>query len=201
MIRVLVAEDMRVVREALVALLNAEEEILVVAQAERGDTVLALAQQTQPDVALLDLGLPGEGGLSVSVKLRRFRPQCKILVLTALDGAGLVREALAVGVHGFLRKSASLSELVDGIKSVHTGQRVISSDLMATATAVGDNPLTRRERSVLRLAAQGMSADQIAAQLCLVEGTVRNHLTRIIAKLDAHNWVDAVHVAERVGWL
>jgi two-component system response regulator DesR len=200
-IRVLVAEDMRVVREALVATLDSDEDIDVVAQAERGDEVVPLAKLAEPDVAVLDLGLPGETGLQVSAALRRELPACRVLVLTALEGPGTVREALSVGVRGFLRKGASLAELVDGIKNVHAGQRVISSDLMAAAIEVGDNPLTPRERSVLRLAARGLSADQIALRLNLAEGTVRNNLTRVIAKLQAQNWVDAVRVAERVGWL
>ncbi|GAA1033619.1 MULTISPECIES: response regulator transcription factor [Amycolatopsis] len=201
MIRVLVAEDMRVVREALVVMLSREPELEVAGQAERGDEVLALAERIRPDVAVLDLGLPDEDGLEVSAKLRHTLPGCRVLVLTAHEGPGKVREALAIGIRGFLRKGASAAELVDSIRKVHAGQRVISPDLVAAAMEVGDNPLTPRERSVLQLAAHGLSASQISGRLHLAEGTVRNNLTRIIAKLQAQNWVDAVRVAERIGWI
>lgn len=200
-IRVLLVEDQRILRDALVSLLKLESDIEVAGTAEHGEEVLPLIDRLGPDIVLLDIGLPGVDGLSLAREIRKTFPELRILMLTSLDKPGLVREALSAGVHGFLPKGISSAELVDGIRKVSGGNRIVAPALLSAAIAVGENPLTPRERSILQLAADGTPPPEIAENLFLAEGTVRNHITRVIGKLSARNATDAIRIAREAGWI
>ena len=201
MIRVLLAEDQAMVREALAALLRLEGDIEIIAQAARGDEVLPAALKTQPDVALLDIEMPGGGGLSAAQALHERLPSCRIVILTTFGRSGYLRQAMESGAVGFLLKDAPAAELVVAIRRVMAGERVVDPDLALTALSDGDNPLTRREREVLRASLDGASIADIATRLYLSEGTVRNHLSTAIQKLGAHNRMEAARLGEAKGWL
>ncbi|XVQ07054.1 response regulator transcription factor [Spirillospora sp. CA-255316] len=200
-VRVLLAEDVAMVRGALAALIELEHDLTVVAEVERGDAILEAARGTQPDVAIIDIDLPVVDGLTAAELLREHLPSCKTMILTSLGRPGLVRRALALSVSGFLLKDTPSDRLAQAIREVASGRRVIDPQVALTAWDVGDNPLSPRETEVLRLVAQGAEAAEIAAQLQLSIGTVRNYLTRIVMKLNARNRVDAVRVAREAGWL
>ncbi|WP_432564897.1 response regulator transcription factor [Kineococcus sp. SYSU DK003] len=201
MIRVLVAEDMHIVRSALVALLQTEDDLEVVASVERGDQVLAALSTTPVDVAVLDLEMPGGDGITVATHLRREAPGTKVIILTALGRPAAVRSALAAGVDGFVLKNAPVDELVDGIRQVAAGGRVLHPELAAAAVQRGDSPLTAREADVLVLVADGCTVRETAHRLVLSEGTVRNYLTAIVDKLNARGRTDAVKIAQTNGWI
>ena len=201
MIRVLLAEDQAMVRQALAALLRLEEDIEIVAQAARGDEVLSAALETQPDVALLDIEMPGGSGLTAAQALHERLPSCRIVILTTFGRSGYLRQAMESGAVGFLLKDAPAAELVNAIRRVMAGERVVDPDLALTALSEGDNPLTRREREVLAASLDGASIADIAARLYLSEGTVRNHLSIAIQKLGSRNRTEAARLAEQKGWL
>jgi two-component system, NarL family, response regulator DesR len=201
MIRVLLAEDQGMVRGALAALLRLEGDIEVVAEIARGDAVVPAALQTQPDIALLDIEMPGEDGLSAAKALHEQLPSCRIVVLTTFGRSGYLRRAMENGAVGFLLKEAPASELAVAIRRVMDGDRVVDPELALAALAEGNNPLTSREREVLVVARSEASLADIAAQLSLSEGTVRNHLSVAIQKLGARNRMEAAHLAEQKGWL
>jgi two-component system, NarL family, response regulator DesR len=200
-IRILLAEDQHVVRGALVALLELEADLTVVAQTGRGDEVLPAALAHRPDVAVLDVDMPGLDGLAAAAQLHESLPECRTLILTGYGKPGHLRRALAAQVAGFLLKTAPPDQLVAAIRTVAAGQRVLDPELALTAWDLADNPLTPREIEVLRLTGGGAEAPEIAAQLFLTAGTVRNHLTAIVAKLSARNRTDAVRIAQEAGWL
>jgi two-component system response regulator DesR len=200
-IRILLAEDQHVVRGALVALLELEADLTVVAQTGRGDEVLPAALAHRPDVAVLDVDMPGLDGLAAAAQLYERLPECPTLILTGYGKPGHLRRALAAQVAGFLLKTAPPDQLVAAIRTVAAGQRVLDPELALTAWDLADNPLTPREIEVLRLTGGGAEAPEIAAQLFLTAGTVRNHLTAIVAKLSARNRTDAVRIAQEAGWL
>jgi two-component system, NarL family, response regulator DesR len=201
MIRVLVAEDMHMIRGALVALLTREADMEVVAELDRGDRILEAALATQPDVALLDIDLPGLDGLSAAEMLHDQLPACQILVLTGLSQPGHLLRALKVHVRGFIVKDAPAAALANGVRSVAAGQRVIDPELLAGAIETGESPLTRREADVLTAAATGISTDQIAELLHLSSFTVRNYLSNAIAKIGGRNRIDAIRIARDAGWI
>jgi two-component system, NarL family, response regulator DesR len=201
MIRVIIAEDMHMVRGALVALLNVEPDIEVVAEMSSGDEILPAAHKWRPDVALLDIDLPGKDGLTAAAEIRSALPEVRTLILTGLGRPGTLRRALSAHVSGFMLKDAPASELADAIRSVAAGRRVVDSQLALAAWDSTDCPLTTRESEVLRLAAHGADASEIAAKLYLSVGTVRNYLTTIAGKLNARNRVDAIRIATEAGWL
>ena len=201
MIRVLLAEDQAMVRGALSALLSLEGDIEVVAQSARGDEVLPAALATQPDVALLDIEMPGGDGLRAAQALRERLPSCRVVILTTFGRSGYLRRALEGGAVGFLLKDAPASELAVAIRRVMTGERVVDPDLALVALAEGGNPLTSREREVLSAARTGASVAELAAQLYLSEGTIRNHLSAAIQKLGTGNRMEAARLAEQRGWL
>lgn len=201
MIRVLVAEDQGMVRGALVALLGLEDDIEVVAQVERGDEVLPAALEHLPDVALLDIEMPGGDGLQAAHALRLHLPTCRVVILTTFGRSGYLRQAMVSGAVGFLLKDAPASVLAGSIRRVVKGERVVDPDLALTALSEGENPLTPREREVLVLSLEGSSIAELAARLYLSEGTVRNHLSSAIHKMDAHNRIEAARLAEAKGWL
>jgi two-component system response regulator DesR len=201
MIRVLLAEDQTMVREALASLLSLEEDIEVIAEVARGDEVLSAALATHPDVALLDIEMPGGDGLQAAQELRDHLPSCKVVILTTFGRSGYLRRAIESGAAGFLLKDAPAAELAVAIRLAMQGSRIIDPALALTALTEGHNPLTRREREVLAVALSGASIADIARQLFLSEGTVRNHLSLAIQKLGVRNRMEAARRAEQMGWL
>jgi two-component system, NarL family, response regulator DesR len=200
-IKVLIAEDQELVRGAMAALLSLEPDIEVVAEVGRGDEVVETAVASRPDVALLDIEMPGEDGMAAAGKLRRALPGCRILMVTTFGRPGYLRRAMASGASGFMLKDAPAKELAIAIRRTAAGERVLDPQLAAQALSDGDSPLSQRESEVLISAAGGASIADVARRLFLSEGTVRNHLSSAIQKLDAHNRMEAVRVAEEKGWL
>ncbi|CAM5269031.1 DNA-binding response regulator [Streptomyces spiroverticillatus] len=200
-IRVLLAEDQSMVREALAALLGLEPDIEVVTQVARGDEVLAAARATPVDVALLDIEMPGMTGIEAAGQLTAELPGVKVVVLTTFGRPGYLRTAMEAGAVAFLVKDAPAAQLAEAIRKVLAGERVIDPTLAAAALAGGANPLTDREREVLRVAADGSTNAEIAAALHLSQGTVRNYLSTAIQKLATRNRAEAVGVAREKGWL
>ena len=200
-IRVLIAEDQTMVRGALSALLSLEEDIEIVAEVSRGDEVIPAALEALPDVALLDIEMPGGDGLSATAALKESLPSCRALILTVFGRAGYLKRAMEGGAVGFLLKDAPVSELASAIRRVMAGERVVDPGLAAAALSEGENPLTEREREVLVASANGATIEDIAGKLYLSEGTVRNYLSTAIKKLGARNRVEAARLAEEKGWL
>jgi two-component system, NarL family, response regulator DesR len=200
-IRILLAEDQAIVRGALTALLNLEEDLEVVTEVSQGDHVLQAAKKTKPDVALLDIEMPGTDGLSAAEALHKNLPACRIVILTTFGRSGYLRRAMESGAVGFLLKDAPADQLAIAIRRVMAGERVVDPELALSALSDGDNPLTGRERDVLKASSEGASIANIAAQLYLSEGTVRNHISTAIQKLNAHNRMEAAHLARERGWL
>jgi two-component system response regulator DesR len=200
-IRVLLAEDQAMIREALAALLSFEDDIEVVAQVGRGDEVAAAATESKPDVALLDIEMPGLDGLSAAAELRRNCPDIKIIILTTFGRPGYLRRAMESGASGFIVKDSPADKLARTIRDVLAGQRVIDPDLAAAALAEGASPLTPRERDVLAASRDGATIAQIAGRLYLSEGTVRNYLSSCIQKTGARNRTEAQRIAQQRGWL
>ena len=189
------------IRGALAALLAIESDIEVVAQVDRGDRVVETALKTSPDVALLDIEMPGEDGIAAAARLRSAVPSCRVLILTVFGRPGYLRKAVDAGVSGFLLKDAPPDELASAIRRTAKGERVIDSQLAVAALSEGSSPLTPRERDVLAMSTRGASVEDIARTLHLTNGTVRNHLSIAIQKLNAHNRVEAARIAEEKGWL
>jgi len=200
-IRVLLAEDQAMIRGALAALLASEDDIEVVAQVERGDRVLAEALRTTPDVALLDIEMPGKDGIAAAAELREQLPSCRVLILTVFGRPGYLRKAVDAGVMGFLLKDAPPDQLAAAIRRTARGERVVDPQLALAALSEGSSPLTPRERDVLAMSVRGASVEEVARSLHLTNGTVRNHLSIAIQKLNAHNRVEAARIAEEKGWL
>jgi two-component system response regulator DesR len=201
MIRVLLAEDQAMVRGALAALLTLEGDIEIVAEVGRGDEVVVVARATQPEVALLDIEMPGLDGLSAAAALHAQLPLCRVLILTTFGRPGYLRQAMQSGVVGFLLKDAPAAQLATAIRRAVAGERVVDPSLAMAALSEGNNPLTERERKVLVAATSGASIAEIATSLFLSEGTVRNYLSVAIQKLGAKNRIEAAHIAEQKGWL
>ncbi|WP_017579212.1 response regulator transcription factor [Nocardiopsis valliformis] len=201
MIRVLIAEDMRLLRMALTSLLELEEGIEVVASLERGDAILPEALEVKPDVALLDIDLPGTDGISAAGQLREQLPSCRVIILTNLGLPTHLRRALNARISGFLLKDIPPGRLATSIRAVMEGERVIDPQIALSALESRESPLTDRETQVLRLVAEGVDVPQVARQLFLTPGTVRNYLTTAVNKLRARNRIDAVRIAEEEGWL
>lgn len=201
MIRVLVAEDMHLIRGALVALIGLEADMEVVAELEQGDEIEATALLLRPDVAVLDIDLPGLDGLAAAQQLQTSLPECQTLILTGLSQPSHLLRALQGKIRGFLPKDAPAAQLADAIRRIAAGERVLDPVLVAAALETGDSPLTARETDVLRAAADGLSTEDIASTLYLSPATVRNYLSNAIAKLEARNRIDAIGIAQRAGWL
>ncbi|MDX3229750.1 response regulator transcription factor [Streptomyces sp. ME19-01-6] len=201
MVRVLIAEDMHMLRKALVALLEFEPDIEVVAEFSSGAEILPRAKELRPDVAVLDIDLPGMDGLTAAAELHTAVPECRTIMLTSLGRPGNLRRALAAHVSGFLLKDSTPDKLCDAIRAVAKGERVIDPQLVLAALDDKPQPLTPRELEVLLLASQGEGSAQIAARLYLSVGTVRNYLTSVVTKLNARNRVDAIRIAREAGWL
>jgi two-component system, NarL family, response regulator DesR len=200
-IRVLVAEDMRILADTLAAVLNLEDDMSVVAQVADGDAIVAAAVASRPDVAVVDIGLPGCDGLTAAAHLRRQCPGCQVLILTVLGKPGNLRTALAAGVAGFLPKETPAAQLAEAIRQVAAGQQVIDPGLAVATLRTPGNPLSPREAEVLGWYAGGAGPAEIAAEMVLSYGTVRNYLLSAVTKLGARNRVDAVRIATEAGWL
>ena len=200
-IRVLLAEDQAMIREALAALLSFEDDIEVVAQVGRGDEVASAAVAASPDVALLDIEMPGMDGLAAAAALKRTSPDTRIIILTTFGRPGYLRRAMESGVSAFIVKDSPADKLAQTIRQVRDGQKVIDPDLAAAALSEGASPLTPRERDVLAASRDGAAITEIAAALYLSEGTVRNYLSACIQKTGARNRTEALRLAEERGWL
>ncbi|MEW2584111.1 response regulator transcription factor [Streptomyces virginiae] len=200
-IRILLAEDQSMVREALAALLGLEPDIEVLAQVARGDEVVAAARAHDVNVALLDIEMPGMTGIEAAAALRTELPDLRIVVLTTFGRPGYLRGAMEAGASAFLVKDAPAAQLAEAVRKVLRGERVIDPTLAAAALAEGANPLTDREREVLREAETGATNSELAARLHLSQGTVRNYLSTAIQKLAARNRAEAVRTARDKGWL
>ncbi|MFU8872959.1 response regulator [Micromonospora sp. SL4-19] len=200
-IKLLLADDQALVRGALAALLSLEPDLAVVAEVGRGDEVVPEARRTRPDVALLDVEMPGLDGIAAAAALRVAVPGCRVLVVTTFGRPGYLRRAMEAGAGGFVVKDTPARQLADAVRRVHAGLRVVDPSLAAETLATGASPLTERETEVLRTARSGGTVADLAATLHLSEGTVRNHLSSAIGKTGARNRADAVRVAEENGWL
>ena len=200
-IRLLLADDQALVRGALATLLDLEPDMSVVAEVGRGDEVVAAARESKPDVALLDVEMPGADGIEATRELRAELPDVKVVIVTTFGRPGFLRRALVAGANGFVVKDTPARQLADAVRRVHSGLRVVDPNLAADSLAVGESPLTARETEVLRAARDGGSVSDIAASVFLSEGTVRNHLSAAIGKTGARNRADAVRIAEENGWL
>ncbi|MGI5237387.1 response regulator transcription factor [Dactylosporangium sp. CA-139066] len=200
-IRVLLAEDQGMMRGALALLLDLEPDLEVVAQVSTGDAVVPTALEVRPDIALLDIEMPGGDGISATAELRRRLPGCRVLILTTFGRPGYLRRAMEAGASGFLVKDGPVESLAAAVRRVLAGERVVDPALAAAALAAGPDPLTDRERDVLREAADGSTVADIAARLHLSESTVRNYLSAAITKTGTRNRIEAVGVAHAKGWL
>jgi two-component system response regulator DesR len=201
-IRVLLADDEHLIRGAVAALLSYEEDLLVVAQAASGAEALAMARAHRPDVAVLDLQMPGGvDGVAVADALRTSLPGCRTMIVTSHGRPGHLKRALAAGARGFVPKTVSAQRLAEIIRSVHAGGRYVDPELAADAISAGDSPLTPREAEVLELAADGAPISDVARRAALSPGTVRNYLSSATAKLAADNRHTAVRIARERGWL
>lgn len=201
MIRILLAEDQGMLRGALARLLDLEPDLRVVAQVGRGDQVVAAAIDTGPDIALVDIQMPGLDGIATTTALRLAVPACRVLILTTFGQPGYLRRAMQAGAAGFLVKDGPVEDLAAAIRRVLTGEHVIDSALAAAALSAAPNPLSPRERDVLAAAVDGATVADIAATLHLGEGTVRNYLSAAIGKTGARNRAEAAHTAATYGWL
>ncbi|MFC4535336.1 response regulator transcription factor [Sphaerisporangium dianthi] len=201
MIRVLLAEDHGVVRGALTALLNLTGDIEVVAEIDRGDKVVPHALVTAPDVAVIDIEMPGIDGIEATVRLKRAMPACRVLILTALAHSGLLKRAMEAGASGFLLKDAPTERLAESIRRIDQGERVIDASMALAAMSATATPLTDREAAVLGLVGSGATTGEIAAELHLSAATVRNYISSVITKTGARNRTDAVRIAVESGWM
>ncbi|MEV7613294.1 response regulator transcription factor [Streptomyces sp. NPDC089799] len=200
-VRVLLADDEHLIRGAVAALLALEDDLLVVAEAASGPEALAMARAHRPDVAVLDMQMPGADGVSVATLLRAELPDCKTMIVTSHGRPGHLKRALSAGVRAFAPKTVSAQKLAEIIRAVHGGGRYVDPELAADAISAGDSPLTAREAEVLELAADGAPIAEIAERAALSQGTVRNYLSAAAAKLGAENRHTAVRLARERGWV
>ncbi|RRS10023.1 DNA-binding response regulator [Pseudoalteromonas sp. J010] len=200
MIRVFIVEDQALIRGAIVALLSLDQDIEVIGDAENGQFAKEKLKSLSPDVVLTDIEMPHITGLELAQHLQQTQPNCKVVIMTTFSKAGYIRRAITLGVNGFVLKEAPSEYLLSTLKKVMNGQKVIDPELALYALEDAD-PLTDKERKALRLAGEGLKTTEIAAQLFLSDGTVRNYLSDAIAKLHATNRIDAARIAKQKGWL
>ncbi|HET8604658.1 MAG TPA: response regulator transcription factor [Marmoricola sp.] len=201
MIRLLLADDQALVRGALAALLSLEPDLEVVAEVGSGDEVLDAAERNRPDVALLDVEMPGMDGISATAAVRQAFPEVRVLIVTTFGRPGFLRRAMQAGASGFVVKDTPAAKLADAVRRVHAGLRVVDPALATDSLLTGESPLTARETEVLQAARDGSSVAMIAKRLFLSDGTVRNHLSSAIGKTGAGNRAEAVLIADHNGWL
>jgi two-component system response regulator DesR len=200
-IRLLLADDQALVRGALAALLNMESDLEVVAEVASGDAVVDAVREHRPDVALLDVEMPGLDGISATAAVRAAFPDTRVLIVTTFGRPGFLRRAMQSGAAGFVVKDTPAAQLADAVRRVHAGLRVVDPALATDSLVSGESPLTARETEVLQAARDGSSVATIAKRLYLSEGTVRNHLSSAIGKTQAGNRAEAVLIADNNGWL
>ena len=200
-IKVLLAEDMELLRTALVSMLSDEEDMEVIADLKCDHQVVSVAQRLRPDVAVVSADVAETGGLSTVHELRRRLPECQIVALTVTKPAGLLKRLLATNIPGLIDKNAPAARLLAAIRGVARGRTMIDSNLVVAALRAGSNPFTPRELHVLRLAAGGASGPEIARELSLSQGTVRNYLSNAMNKTGARTRIDAIRIATEAGWL
>ncbi|MFE8701806.1 response regulator [Cytobacillus sp. FJAT-54145] len=200
MIRIIIAEDQRMLRGALGSLLDLEDDIEVIAQVENGDEALKAILTLQPDVCLMDIEMPVKSGLEVAEMLKTGGSSCKIIILTTFARPGYFERAVKAGVHGYMLKDGSSDDLAETIRNVMRGKREFAPELIF-GSFKEDNPLTEREQEVLRLVAEGKTAKEISSQLYLSSGTVRNYMSEIISKLQVKNRIEAIATAQEKGWI
>ncbi|WP_036316430.1 response regulator transcription factor [Microbacterium sp. B24] len=200
-IRIVLADDQAMLRGALAALLDLERDMRVVGVAGDGDEALRIVKAERPDVCLMDIQMPGRDGIEATLGIRAASPRTRVLIVTTFARPGYLRAALDAGAAGFVVKDASVEHLADAVRRVHAGLRVVDPQLAEASLFDGANPLSERERQILRLAADGRDAPAIAAEVYLSAGTVRNNLSAAIGKLGASNRAQAVRIAQDKGWL
>jgi two-component system response regulator DesR len=200
-IRILLVEDQTMMRDALASLLDLEPDIEVVGAVGTGDDGLAAAERLRPDVALVDIELPGRDGLALAEALAKTLPSCRVVIVTTFGRPGYLRRAMAANVAGFVLKETPAAELASVVRRVRAGEQIVDPALAITALREGDDPLTPRERDVLRAAREHPTIAEMARHLYLSEGTVRNYLSSVIHKLGARNRTEAIATAELKGWL
>ncbi|CAM3072024.1 MULTISPECIES: response regulator transcription factor [Dermacoccus] len=200
-IRLLIADDQAMVRGALAALLDLENDLEVVGQVGRGDEVVDACRENRPEVVLMDVEMPGMDGIAASAALRRAMPEVRVLVVTTFGRPGFLRRAMQAGVQGFVVKDTPATQLADAVRRVNEGLRVVDPQLAADSLAFGESPLTAREAEVLKAASDGGTVADIARSVHLSEGTVRNHLSSIIGKTGGRTRADALRIADENGWL
>ncbi len=201
MIRVVLADDETLIRDAVAQLLGLEDDLEVVAVAGDGREAIAVIAEHRPDVAVLDLQMPGADGIEVAETVRRTLPGCQVVFVTSHGRPGYLKKALAAGVKGFLPKTVSATVLAGAVRQVAGGGRYVDPELAADAISAGDSPLTAREADVLELAAEGAPVEEIARRASLAVGTVRNYLSSAVAKLGVSNRHEAVRLARAQGWI
>ncbi|MFB7251545.1 response regulator [Microbacterium sp. NPDC056234] len=200
-IRLVIADDQALVRGALAALLELEGDLVVVGAAADGEEAVRLVRELTPDVCLMDIQMPGTDGIDATGRIRQASPATRVLIVTTFARPGYLRQALDAGASGFVVKDTPAEQLADAVRRVHAGQRVLDPVLAEESLFTGANPLSDRERQVLRLAADGRSAAAIASEVFLSAGTVRNHLSSAIGKTGASNRAQAVRIAQDRGWI
>lgn len=200
MIKVIIAEDQGMLRGALGTLLSLEDNIEVIGEADNGLSAYQLIEEKKPDVCLLDIEMPELTGLDVAEKIKEHQLSTKVMILTTFGRPGYFQRAMASGVYGFLLKDGPINELVEAIHKVNQGKRVINSELSYSVWGQ-ENPLTDREQEIIRLASQGKTASEIASELFLSHGTVRNYMSEILQKLEVKNKIEAISKAEKEGWI
>lgn len=200
MIRIVIAEDQRMLRGALGTLLDFEDDLDVVGQAKDGKEAMLLVERLQPDICLMDIEMPLKSGLDVAEELKQSSSLCKVMILTTFARPGYFERAIKAGVHGYLLKDGSIDELADSIRKVMQGKREYDQELILNVYQA-DNPLTEREQEILRLSAEGKTAKEISKQLYLSAGTVRNYMSEVLQKLEAKNKIEAIARAQEKGWI
>ncbi|MEK3889553.1 response regulator transcription factor [Bacillus sp. FSL K6-3431] len=200
MIRIVIAEDQRILRGALGALLDFEEDLEVVGQAGNGEETLTLVKGFQPDICLMDIEMPLKSGLDVAAELKRSGSKCRVIMLTTFARPGYFERAVKAGVHGYLLKDGAIEDLAESIRRVMQGKREFAHELIMNSYNE-DNPLTKREMDILKLAAEGKTSKEISGELFLSAGTVRNYMSEILQKLNAKNKIEAISIAEEKGWI
>lgn len=200
MIKIVIAEDQGMLRGALGSLLDFEDDIEVIAQAKNGEEAFQFIQALEPDVCLMDIEMPIKSGLEVAEELKKLGSECKIIILTTFARPGYFERAVKTDVHGYMLKDGSSDELAESIRNVMKGKREFAPELIF-GSLKEENPLTEREREVLRMVADGKTAKEISASLFLSAGTVRNYMSEIISKLQVKNRIEAISMAEEKGWI
>ncbi|MBE1554057.1 response regulator transcription factor [Sporosarcina limicola] len=200
MIRIVIAEDQRILRGALGALLDYEQDMEVIGQAENGEEALNLIGELQPDICLMDIEMPLKSGLEVAAELKGKGSICKVIMLTTFARPGYFERAVKAGVHGYLLKDGSIDDLTESIRRVMKGKHEFAPELIIN-TYHEDNPLTKREQEILKLAAKGKTSKEISGELFLSSGTVRNYMSEILQKLESKNKIEAITTAEEKGWI